>query len=104
MTVEVDWDDLSTAPLHTLAPGMDPAIQWWACEHPERKPDGNANVDLRCRACALASYAFAKSLAANEITSLFTGEQKYAGDASAAESLDLAREALLRLHGIEVPE
>lgn len=41
-------------------PDNDPG-RWFGCEHPERPADSGTQWDLRCRACALHSWATIKA-------------------------------------------
>ena len=75
---------------------------WWACSEPERPADEDTLFDLRCRYCALASWA-AVLQEGDTAEVVFDGAASGSDDRARPESVaECTAHALRELHGISV--
>lgn len=89
---------LEVRPLHTGLPDDDDG--WWACSQPERPADSRTRWDLRCRACAIHSWASIKVGLTTDPVPVATGA---AGDLKPSDltHIEAVQRALIDIHDLD---
>lgn len=55
---QMAWTSLDERALHNFGTATVDPGSWWACQCPERRPDGLMCIEFRCQRCVIAAQAY----------------------------------------------